>query len=185
MFGLEENKIVCLDQLGEILICSINYDLKKITRKRRNKVELKRDLARFKFESLVSVSASGQGKYLVVRKRVKKSFDKSTLMLFEVKGCSLVQLATLQQKGHPGWRKRTFGFWRWVGKHALWVALEDSLGGDVQLYDFDTDSGRLRELVNQRVSHQEKKPSILQVSGDKLFYTGNLGFVIALSLKQS
>ena len=180
LFGDEDNKIVSIADKGDILLSILNYDLKKVISKARHKIKLDSD----RRELLLSVSACDQGRYIVVTTIEFSTFKSSRMIILEVKGRSLVKLATLDERDMKIDFKYAFEFWRSLGNHKLWVGLS-SKRGFVHLYDFETESGEFRELQEKRIRHQEDLSYAVERFGDKLYYIGRKSFLKVISLTQS
>ena len=184
IFGPKENKIVSISQESEICFYVISYGLKKTLSTVRQRFELGDDLSH---HVPISLAASDQGKYIAVSMTDLHTFKSSRLILFEVvKGRSLVKIATLNEESQRMSSKYAFEFWRRIGSHLLWVGLtiED---GYLQLFDYDIESGRLGEVVKKKARHlhRERDPFYIQRLGGKLYYTGKLGSIWAISLNNS
>ena len=106
-------------------------------------------------------------------------------MIFRIRGHSLARVTTIRTLDAPGPITAIFEYWRYLGKHLLWVALSDK-DGDVRVFDFNTESGCLRELVEVKVKHQKSRPRKVHHLGDlwgNFYYTGEEGKIMRLSLK--
>ena len=78
----------------------------------------------------------------------------------------------------------------YFGKHILWVGLpnnEPDYRGTLlaQVFDFDVESGKLKELERMRVNHQESAPNRLVRLGNKFYYTGDFGKLMSLCLREN
>ena len=73
--------------------------------------------------------------------------------------------------------KSALEFYGYFGNHLLWTGptFDYQKKTFVQVFDYDTESGELKELVEKRVKHEESNPHKMQRVGDEFYYTGNYG----------
>ena len=75
--------------------------------------------------------------------------------------------------------KRALDFFGSFGKHILWIGL--SFFGIAHVYEYNTETEELRELVDKRVDHHETTPWKLHRLDDQFYYTGSGGKLMGLS----
>ena len=178
LLGLKEKKLFYLTVKGNIKMCSLSYDLKKICTRTNFKIqpfEGRREIWRY-------ITVCDKSKYLFVHSSEQYSSKSSRMMVLEVKERSLVPLAEINEFQLNTRLKSTLGFWRYIGEHILWAA-PNKLEGSIHIYDFNTESGELKELTDEkRVKHEEFYVYKLSRLEDRLYYAGNRGEIMELSL---
>ena len=180
LFGEDENKVVFISAKGLLQTFSLNYDIKKICSRASYQIELDEDIQ----EAGLSVAVCDKNKYILADVFAYSTFKCSRTMLFELnnKNRSLVRLATLDQNGLELDIKFALSYWRAVGKHLIWVGLSRKKG-HAHLYDFDTESGELRELVQMRVRHEVYEPWSVHVFGNDCYYIGEELRIMRMTLR--
>ena len=180
VFGEKENKVVSILKNGVIVLYVINYDLRKVIACHRCSTDkiLRRG------EAGISIAVGDRSQYIFVEMRgYRSAFIYSRLLVYKVDGHILKKKAVLDlfdQGIYCSYPLECLGY---VGTHILWVGLSHFHGGIAQIFDYDTESGQLRELEEKRVSHNEYCPFNIHRlgKGNELFYTGQCGRVMKLT----
>ena len=177
LFGRKEEKIVSVDNSGLICLYSISYDLKKICAKHSHQL----DLIEGRTEEGLSLGVCDQSRYVMVSLIDYTTYKSSRLFVFEVKGPLLTKLATLDEHASMLNPKYSLEFFRSVGEHLLWVGVSVN-NGFVFVYDFDRESGELKELVEKRAVHQEECPWKIQRFANQFYYIGKKASLMRFGL---
>ena len=178
LIGDFESKLIILTQCGHLSLCNLNYVQRKGLLVSHHQVELKKETAR----SLAICNKNDTNDFLLVELTSSNSSISSRMILFQVNENSFTQIACLDSYDQKIKRKIALESFGYAKDHILWVGLSDDKNGIVQLYDFDTETGDLRELKEKRLSHQESYPLRLHHLNGKLYYSGQKGQLMCLSL---
>ena len=175
LIGPKENKITSLTLDGIIYLYSVSYDLKKVTAWNSHQLQLidSRD------EYGDCFAACDRGRYLLVN-LVERLSSHSRVLLLEVKGHSLVQLAVVDESPQDYNFKINFEFYQGSGSSMLWVGFGST---SAHIYEADIESGELRELVEKRRNHKESHPLKIERIGEQFYYTGRKHTIMRLTLK--
>ena len=125
---------------------------------------------------------SDNGKHILVNIRSARRDCTSRMIIVEAKSRSIVKVADLDLIDQSLSIKLATGFWKQIGKHLVWVGL--SVTHDyVHVFDFNVESGKLKELAEKRVFHKEDFPQRIHcLQNHRFYYTGLFGFIISLTL---
>ena len=179
-FGRKKCKIAWILEEGLVTLCSVSYNLKKITSKSIIKVQLVEDRA----EIASFLAVCDEGKYMVAGFQDDGNGQSSRLVTFKVKNCSLHLLHILDEYDHGITLKSSFEFLGGFGKNLVWLAASKSF---VLTYWFDCESGEMRELVGKRVAGMGqfpvKFPKFHRIGEKSIYFTEETGKVMRLTVR--
>ena len=150
VFGKQDDLVISVSKDGLVFLYVLSYDLRKVSTRSHLDLELLGD----RKEQGFSVAVNDSGEYALVQTHSMKTFGTSRMFIVKIEGRVLTKAATLDQfslKIRHMYALDCFG--ASVGKHLLWVGLSDYWNGQARLYDFDTQTGVLRELEDKRVDY--------------------------------
>ena len=176
IFGSSENRIIFITRKGWICIYYLNYSLRKVIGHHRSRIEG----VRGETEEGYALSVSENNRYILASLITSVVDRRSRLFLYEIRSHSLLKLAVLEDKSCGIGIQGALEFWGRVGAHFLWVGLSERVGF-VQLFDFDAESGELKELAQKSVSHQEFSPRKMCRLGNNFYFTGGDAKIMQLS----
>ena len=179
LVGRKENKLVYLTFEGSIYIFCLNFEMRKICSKQRYQVQI--DFHQRKHENGVALEVCDQGKFFLVNIRSAVRNCTSRMIVFELRGHKLIQAADLDIRDEGHSIGLAMSFWKRIGKHLIWITLSRRLGNAL-IFDFNGESGGLRELDGKRVRHKEFSPSKMCHFGDQFYFTGREGRISRLTL---
>ena len=178
LFGVDENKVICVTKKGYVYLTCFNYDLKKVCAfntlklnfiKKRKEIGFSISVSDNNDYALVEISGCHTDFPLCSRMAVVKIKDR----LLEV----VALLDVYDQKLGLKYALQPCGFF---GREMIWVGLN---GLDlVQFYAFDSQRRELRELEEKRMNHQEKKPFKMYRIGNEFYYCGRNGKVMRFTI---
>ena len=179
LFGEEQRRIVSVTKDGYVILYNLGSG------RRRGGVTDCKEIEQMeeREEGGNSVAVCERNEYVLVE--VRKSvhpFLCSRMLVFKLNRDSLVMTAGIDLFSQKIGFKCALESCGYGDGRALWVGLTRDDKGPIQLYGFDTRSGELDELVDKRVSHQEKYPRNLHYLKGKFYYTGSKGKVMSLRL---
>ena len=174
LFGPKQNRIIFINNKRRVQVCSVCYDLKKVCSRDSYQIEAFEG----RYEQGYTLAVCDQDKYVLLSSLNTLAGKTSRIMVFQVN--QLTKLATIDQQNHDLNYISALYLLGSVGKHVLWVGLSKR---DAVLYDFGTESEHLREIEEKRVAHEEKAPQSIHCFGDRLFYTGGGGSIMAMKLR--
>ena len=179
IMGDLEDRVVAVTQDGFLLLNKLKFDYK--IGFLINFFKMKLDRARL--EEAISVAVCTKNQFILVE--IGQNWDPfvcSKLFLFRVENdhLNLNQMIDVfeLQIGHR-MALECYGYSR---NHALWVGLSLGDGGNIQVYDHNTATGKFEEEVGMELTHQELNPVKILRFEDDFYYTGHLGKVMRLSL---
>ena len=177
VFGEQRTKVVAVTMNGYVLLYSLSFG-----QKRGMLGDSKIELMWERGESPKSIAVCEKNRFVLLGLGQSSfPFISSRMMIFQVYGDTLVQAAVIDHLYQDIGSKYSIDCLRYVGTHLLWVGLAFGKNGPVQVYDYNTESGELKELEDKRISHQENMPFKLHRLNDKFYYTGLNGQVMSLS----
>ena len=179
VFGKKEDRIISVTERANLVLYSLDY-----AQKRGVIAHHQLELMSSREEEAMTLAVCSKNKYLVVEIAGWQNHSRfsSRMLVFQINEDRLVNTACLDKFSLKIQCKLDLECYGYSGKHLLLVGLWCFRNGMVQMYDFDTEKGELRELEEKRVDHKEKYPSGLIRSSDKFYYTGWDGKLMSLSL---
>ena len=175
LFGEQEDRVISVTCDGYLVLYRLNYDQMEGSVIADFKLELIED----RQEQPWSISLCDRNEYALVE---MGAIICSRMMILKVNGDTLVKNAVLDQYNQKIGCKLASHSYGYLGRHILWVGLSMDDNGVAQIYDYDTQSGEMKELVDKRVGHGEFDPVKINRLGDKFYYTGERGQVMSLSI---
>ena len=115
-----------------------------------------------------------------------KHSEYSRMVLVKLEGTNFVKKASTVVRSQKIGVKFALKCCGYSGSHILWLALTSTLynqNGVIQIFDYNTVTGELKELEQKRIPHQEKSPHHIHRFGDHYYYTGTNAKLMKLSLK--
>ena len=159
LFGENQNKMASLTSETEILVHTVNFQRKKIS------LVQKVNYREFGRQDVGFVAVCNQDKLLFVG-------VPNLLVVFKLEANQLIKLTqgALIKRISPNNRLTDMECLRYVGKHVLWVGIEDGSYGHVHIFYYDLEKKELKFLKRKscRVFQAEK----IQKLGKDLYYTG-------------
>ena len=176
LFGADLKKVVSVTKNGHILLYSLTEG-----ERRGVCYSYRIELIRERKEWPLSISVDPKNEFILVgivgQRRMCIS---SRLLLFEPRGDSLAKIGFIDQfiQNIPyQWALECYGSSK---STILWLTLSWKRNGIVYLYAYSKESGKLKELEEMRVVHQEYRTwKLLRLDGE-LYYTGELGKLMNL-----
>ena len=180
LFGKDENRIVAITKDGYILLLILNFRFRKVFAFNAQKL----NFLKKRKEIGVSITVCDRNKHFLVEIRGNKdrSLLCSRVAIFELKVNTVVLKDVVDHYEERIGRKFALEFYGYYGGHILWVGLSVGRFGVAQIYDFDINGGKLKELEERGVEHQEKWPLKLSRFGNDFYYSGDHGKLMRLSI---
>ena len=200
LFGEQEDKVISASEEGDLFFHVIDYKRKKLLFSNHYKIEMIDDIDEdsvdedgneiwrgrdYTITSSLAVSDSNDHIIIEVGKDDDHTYFCSRTIVFKVEGSILVKKAVLVINDVMIYPKLAMACCGCFGSHILWVGVgtdEHNGAGDVQIYDYNTDSEKLRELKEKSVEHHEDWPKEIHRMDDRFYYTGRRGRVMALTV---
>ena len=178
IFGHQEDHIVAVSYDGHVVLFTLDP-----AQNRGLLSQFEIGLSTEKHEQAMAIAVCDRSNYALVEIGGVGSYQCSRMIVLKLSGDVLVKTATLDKFNQDTniLFKYSLDCCGYAGDHILWVGLS-WYGGIVQVYDYDTETGVLKELEEMRVSHQEGSPYRLHKLGGKFYYTGSSGQLMCLSL---
>ena len=175
LLGKDEQRVVSLTGDGHIILYNLSQpESRGVVSYHRIKLLEKRS------EVCRSLAACGEGKTVLVA--IGGFGGCSRMLLFKFVDDNLMNVASIDCLGKGLRSKLALECFGSVDTHILWVGLVKDEGGPAQLYDYDIQTGELKELEDRRVVHHEYYPYKLHLLGDKLYYIGYYGRLMTLGV---
>ena len=177
VFGEKGNKIATAASEGFVQLHVLNFGMKKVLAVNCVKIHVCDE----RLESVHSLAVCENHKFILVELRLSHHFCARILVL-EVSGNSMTQKALIDQYDQKIRFSISLACCGYYRDHILWVGLENQQSTRVLLYDYDLETGELRELREKRMSQGEDEPCETQKIGSCFYYTGKGGKLMKLSL---
>ena len=174
LFGKKENKVLSITGSGHQTLYCLFYG------KRRgviNSYEI--ELQYTREEECSSIAVCNKTEQVLVE--IKGGFLSSRMLIFKVSGDDLVKITSVDLLREVIKYKYSLECIGRVGNHTLWVGLSRNLNGFVQLYDFNAETGELKEMEDKRVCHREFLVDQLIPLNGKFYYIGRYGRFMSLT----
>ena len=176
IFGEQQDRLAVLEYQGQVTLCSLTHG------RGRGQIGLYQImLLNERYEEPISIEVCPRNKYLLVEIGETQGRRTSRLFIFQVVKDTLVKKTCIEPGGPRLHQKNALACCGYVGTHVLWVGMTFD-HGKAQLFDYDTKTGVLRELVDKRVDHEDGCPTKLHRHNGKFFYTGVEGALMSLSV---
>ena len=179
LFGEDENQVVGLIEKGVVILYELDYKNKTGEVASHYKIPL----IDSRSERAITVAVCDKGRYIMVEIQTVMRWKCSRMMILEITtDNALVQREVLDvfDEGIP--LKSLLDTFGYVGSHILWVSMSSKADGIAQIFDFDTETSELRELVNKRFLHKEANPTKLHRLGRHFYFVGNSGKIKSLTV---
>ena len=181
VFGEKEDSVICFGKRGEVWLFKINYAEKVGSLASSYTIQLNYD----RREKVCSVAVCDKGNLVLVEIGAKKksSIFSSRLVLLRVdKAGELLPEAVLDVFDQELRSKYTLECFGSFGRHIMWMGLSIAKNGIAQVYDYDTETGDLKEVPGKRINHQEKNVYRIERFENDFYYTGKMGRLVKLAL---
>ena len=177
VFGENDHKLVTITEDACIQLHVFNFWMKKIL----SIFEQKINLIKERDEWGVSLAVCDRNEYILVEIQANIRYC-SRMILFKVKGNILIKEAILDPYLEENRRKDALECCGYYGGKLLWIGLEYIGFERAQLFEYNTETHDLKELVEARVEHREIWPLEIHRFGKKFYYTGVEGKVMNIIL---
>ena len=134
------------------------------------------------YKNAVSVAVCSKNQYFLVEIGSSYYTSRMIILKLSIQG-TLYQRASIDLYNQWVGEKYALESLGYIGRHSLWVGLSKERDGFIQVYDFDTKTGELKELEEKRRGHGEECPFRLHCLGDEFYYIGYLGKLMKLTAK--
>ena len=173
VFGEQENRVVAVTVQGSLIAYSLDF------KNQRGEVAFNEALKKM-WEHGLSIAVCSRNEYVCVE--IESKWDSCKMSVFRLEEESLVQVACLDLHKKKIHAKYALEFLGYADRHLLWVGLSWENNGVAEVYNYDLESKKLKELEKKREQHQENRPLKLHRLGDKLYYVGKKGKLMCLSV---
>ena len=176
VFGGKGDQVAILSKLAQVHLLQFSIRRKKVCSSYWFSTDL------IFAERARAIAVCDKNKLIFVAVAVKRSLKRSRICIFKLEKRSLNHRATFNQEHN----KQSMALScvecaGYFGGAVLWVGL-NSPEDYCKVFSFDTDTGKLRELGENRVLHGEYSPQKIQRVGNEFFYTGWKRKVMRLTL---
>ena len=178
LFGEKNNKVAYITYGGKINVYSFNFKLRKLYGRSSLGLGFIGDQRVFG----KSLAVCKQNQYIFVCLRTGYPNGSCRIVMIKIKGRALIRQSTVNEWDQNLNMRLSVEFWGRVGKHLIWVGLT-RLSGFFHLYDYNTESGVMKELVEKRAKHQVSQPLKFVQLGEYFYYSGKLGLISKLSIR--
>ena len=144
LFGKNEDRLISLTRNGDLSLFSLasSHGIGEVSYYR---IELNHR------EKAVSISVCNRNEYLLVEvegRNFQPAYGSmhlgcSIMVVFKVAGNTLVKTACIDRLSQGIGSKYALACCGYAGSHILWVGLTRDVDGDAQLYEYDTERGKL------------------------------------------
>ena len=172
LFGKEENRAVAVTHDGFLVLYSLHYGLK-------------RGVLSYHHEELIPdreetpISIADWPKNQLILLEIESNHYQivcSRMIILELTEDKFTKKASIDQYNQRIGYKYSLEPYKYIGSHILWLGLSMDMNRIVQVLDYDTKTGVLRELEEKRTGHQECDPmQLVPLDKNKFYYTGNYG----------
>ena len=177
IFGKKENRLLCVDQGGLIVLININFELSKVLSLTTFPVELNQN----KDYIPSSLSISPNNNYACFAHRS----GGHSVMLFKIGLNSLELIKEIKNTQGRYSPQMSLGCLGCLGERILFLHLDYYFGQHLaRVYQFDAESGEFKELEEKRTNNKEKYSISVERLDDSgvLYYSGNQGKVMKMRI---
>ena len=172
LFGVRQNREVCLCRNGSIYLFLFNYPLKKLCSRSHHRIDCIED----RVEYGESIAICDKNRYVLVELRGLENFLKcSRMFVFEIVGNQLVFKTYLDKFKLNIRYKMAIECCGYFHAEIIWIGFSDGRKGLAQMYAYDVQAETMRELNNNRRRHGEFRPFKIHRFGYHLYYSGSKG----------
>ena len=169
LLGELEDRVISARNDDYIILYKIDYARKKgsITAK------IKVPLIKARKEQMIALAVCSKREYVFIEVGQTTTPSICCRMILErVIGDKLTLVGKLDQFSEKLGVKIAFECYGYIGNHILWVGLTKGKNGKIQIFDFDTETNDLAELIKCRRSFGELSPEKLNRIGQDFYYIG-------------
>ena len=178
IFGENENHLLVLNESGVLSWICLNYEMRKVLSSHFYKIGKMKNLR----EEARSMVVCDKNRFILVDLYKNLSYS-SRMVLLEINRGKLTEKAVYDCFAENNNYKIALSCCGYFGGHILWIGLEFfSQTNNAQIFDFDLETGELKELRDKRIGHEEYCPTEMYRHGNQFFYTGLNGKVMKLVL---
>ena len=180
ILGEKENMVVSLYASRSVVLHTVNFELRKVCAVHRLKLKMIEE----RNEGVLSVAVCDKSEYLLVELAAlsRGPGHCSRMLILKVQQFRLILLRVLDQHAELNESKFALGCCGYFGAKILWIGLS-SWNGLVQAYEYDCDSGELKEFVEKRVYNWELWPCNFWRFGNEFYYAGQLTKIMKLAVQ--
>ena len=179
LFGDNEDRVVTVTKDGYVILYKFNFRRK--TGWLVNNLNL--HLVEETEEEGVSIAVCSRNRHVLVELMKKTVNICSRIIALELKNENLVLKTVLDRLTEKIPVSLALENYAYIGNHALLISLCKKKDGFVQVYDYNTESGELRELEWKREVHQELDMVKIVKLGNEFYYSGFYGNVAKLTIQ--
>ena len=180
LFGEQENRVIAVTGDGHVILYSLDYTQKRGSVVNSFNIEL--NCGRKEMPKSLSVCDKNEYCFVEIGQSESDSLC-SRMILFKIRGDSLIKKASIDQHSQNLGHKYALESLGYFGRFILWVGLSMLENGVAQLYVYNTETSKFKELVGRRLSHREEDPVKIHRVGSYLYYTGRYGRLMRLRVK--
>ena len=169
--GEFEDRVLSAREDNTLLLYKIDY----INKKGQVVAKLKVPVFELREEQVKTLSVGPNMQYVFMEVGQANTTFCSRMILARVIGDELTLLEKIDQYSELLGVKIALECFGDVGNHILWVGLTQGKNGQVQVFDYDTETNHLKELKRLRIWHREQDPSQLVKLGQDFYYIGHKG----------
>ena len=177
LFGRHENQFIAVTISCSVLLFTINFKQKKICSSRGfqiNMIEKQREHGQ-------SVAVSEDNRHALVQVAKEDLLGLSRMLVFNIKAGWLTLKAVIDQDSEEVPYMFAFDGCGSIGSHTLWVRMsyQDKV---ISVFDFCEKTQELKELEEKRATFDQTRVVELRRVGDQIWYVGNQGRIMRLSI---
>ena len=175
-----DSRVAALTKDGHLVLYAVNYRLKSGYVLDSYNLGLKTE----RNECGLTLAACPESSYLMAEiGYIGRPGRSSRVAVFEInERKTLTMKAVINHGFEIVMSKYSLECYGYAGDHLFWVGLTNSEEGIAQIYDYNTLTGQLSELVGKRVFHGEENPNRLVRLEDRFYYIGSKGKLMRLGL---
>ena len=180
LLGESEEVIAVLNKLGMVVL--INYDVKN--RSYSIVQNLRFHLKKDREECPLSLEVMQESGFLCAQLIISESvFVSSRFLIFEFNEAGLCMRGIYDVLKASPCNSMALGWLGALGGSQIFFRFAVNEGGDVGVFSFDQRTGRVRELPEKRVGHEESCVFSLVRFENSFYYTGTLGRLMRLDFE--
>ena len=179
LFGKQQKQAVSLFMGGYLGLSTFNFEM----RRQVAYYELQIEMIEEREEGVYSLAVGDDNSHVLVEILGHGRYS-SRMMIFRVENCQIVKKAVFDSYAQDTIAKKIMSCCGCFGGHIMWIGFEfDSAAkGRALVYDYDSETGVLRELEGRRVDHDIPFLRSAQRVGESFFYASNEGKIWRLGI---
>ena len=173
-----KGNVISLTKDGHLHICTIEYLFN------RGYVTGHMDLELHTYaESASSLTVCEKNQYAVVQIKNSRRGAITRMIILGFNQHIFFKKAEIDLEGERIPEQLAFGCYGYAAQKILWVGLSTTRYGCVHVFEYDTQSEELRELIDKRVENEEIDPVSFHRYDNWYYYTGSSGKLMRFKLK--